>query len=135
MKTCRVCKIRKPLSEFYIRKSGPGTGRALSECKECHRPIIVGQNRIRRFAKLYGITVQDYDRMLTRQRGVCAICLKPEKNRMLAVDHDHDTGRVRGLLCTTCNNALGWLERNMTLAMKYLHLYFDAPHQIERDST
>lgn len=52
----------------------------------------------------FGITPEQYDRMLADQNGVCAICERPPKNRRLAVDHDHDTGRVRGLLCWWCNN-------------------------------
>lgn len=56
----------------------------------------------------YGITIADYDRMFDAQNGVCAICLeaRPEE-RTLHVDHDHETGVIRGLLCFRCNNALG----------------------------
>jgi hypothetical protein len=58
--------------------------------------------------KLYGITPQDFRRMLAKQGGVCAICKGPEPTGMaLAVDHDHVTGRVRGLLCSNCNKGLG----------------------------
>jgi len=129
-KVCSKCKREMLRSGFYTR----GDGGLISECKECHSCQVVHQNRVRRFASVYGITIQDYDRMLEEQRGVCAICKKPEKNRKLAVDHDHETGRVRGLLCTNCNNTLGWLERNVDAAMKYLGLYYDDPSQIERDS-
>ncbi len=61
----------------------------------------------------YGISVADYDRMLESQGGACAICAKPEKMAIrgtvvaLAVDHDHDTGAVRALLCSACNTAIG----------------------------
>jgi hypothetical protein len=60
---------------------------------------------------VYGITEAEYDEMLKRQNGVCALCQqdKPRKNR-LSVDHDHNTGRVRGLLCVPCNRALGFFE-------------------------
>ncbi|MDZ4827914.1 MAG: endonuclease domain-containing protein [Actinomycetota bacterium] len=59
----------------------------------------------------YGITVEDYDRMLAEQGGGCAICAKaPRDDIALHVDHDHQTGVVRGLLCFTCNNALGDLN-------------------------
>ena len=63
--------------------------------------------------KKYGITVAEYDAMFERQKGLCAICGQPEAaNRdgeafRLAVDHDHGTGKVRGLLCASCNNGLG----------------------------
>lgn len=61
----------------------------------------------------YGITLQDYDRMHAEQQGRCAACGSPPKDGgrgpagRLHVDHDHDTGAVRGLLCNNCNAALG----------------------------
>ena len=61
----------------------------------------------------YGITEEDYDRMYKEQKGVCAICKKPEtrqskgKTTLLCVDHDHETGKVRGLLCHRCNTVIG----------------------------
>ena len=56
----------------------------------------------------YGMTLEDYERMFEAQGGVCAICgeARPEE-RTLHVDHDHETGVIRGLLCFRCNNALG----------------------------
>lgn len=68
-----------------------------------------------RFKRKFGITVQDYERMLAEQGGGCAICKRSEtfkhrksgKLRDLAVDHDHESGIVRGLLCTDHNNGLG----------------------------
>jgi hypothetical protein len=50
-----------------------------------------------------GLTQADYDRLLAAQGGVCAICERPPKTRRLHVDHDHKSGKVRGLLCFTCN--------------------------------
>jgi len=50
-----------------------------------------------------GLTLDDYERLLATQGGVCAICERPPKKRRLHVDHDHATGKVRGLLCFTCN--------------------------------
>lgn len=66
--------------------------------------------RDRWLQKTYGITAREYDDLLAKQSGVCAICSQPERgkrNRYLAVDHCHRTGVVRGLLCTHCNRALG----------------------------
>jgi hypothetical protein len=69
----------------------------------------------------FGITIQQYNQMLEDQDGVCAICGKPEKtrrrkktddNERLAVDHCHETGKVRGLLCFKCNTAIGSLGDN-----------------------
>jgi hypothetical protein len=65
--------------------------------------------------KLYGLTGAEYDQLLADQNGVCAICKQPEKQmhtgsgrrQCLTVDHDHQTGVVRGLLCVLCNTMLG----------------------------
>jgi hypothetical protein len=58
----------------------------------------------------YGITIEDYDRILISQDGRCAICLRPPlPDRRLDVDHDHESGVVRGLLCPQCNRGLGHL--------------------------
>ena len=65
-------------------------------------------NRKHHLKRKYGLTVEEYDAMFTAQGGVCAICDLPRpEERTLHVDHDHETGAVRGLLCFTCNNALG----------------------------
>ena len=69
--------------------------------------------RSRRLKFNFGITLDEYETMLAQQAGVCAICKAPPETSYcgtLAVDHDHDTGKVRGLLCTRCNTALGSLR-------------------------
>lgn len=62
--------------------------------------------RANRLRIRYGLTVNDYDDMFTSQNGQCAICLTCSEKR-LHVDHDHQTGIVRGLLCSACNRGLG----------------------------
>lgn len=54
----------------------------------------------------YGITEADYEGMLGEQNGVCAICLRPPKKIRLAIDHNHASGKIRGLLCKRCNYRL-----------------------------
>lgn len=71
----------------------------------------------------YGIDLEEYDRMLKAQNGVCAICSKTCKSgKSLAVDHCHETGKVRGLLCGKCNTGIGLLENEerMIKAIEYL---------------
>jgi hypothetical protein len=63
----------------------------------------------------YGITLEEYDALFVRQSGTCALCQRPPQRRRLAVDHDHETGEIRGLLCVTCNSMLGHLEGRMNL--------------------
>lgn len=102
LKVCRCCQAEKPLSDFYYRKE---TDSYRTECKEC---VIERQ----RYKKL-GVCNTEYDKMLTQQKGVCAICsstLNSSRYTKLAVDHNHRTGKVRGLLCTSCNTALGLMK-------------------------
>lgn len=73
----------------------------------------------------YGISIDEYENLFNLQNGVCLICHKPENrpNKKLAVDHDHATGKIRGLLCDKCNRALGYFDENiesMKEAIKYL---------------
>ena len=78
----------------------------------------------RRVSKLYGLTREEYDQMVEDQGGKCAICGSFGNSRKsLAVDHDHRTGKVRGLLCEHCNNGLGCFLDDVRLlikAIKYL---------------
>lgn len=74
-----------------------------------------------RLQKDYGITVEEYDALMAKQGSCCALCGKASKK--LDVDHDHDTGKVRGLLCRACNVALGNLGDSvagLTRALDYL---------------
>lgn len=67
---------------------------------------IAKSERERHLIRKYGVTQSDYDRMFTAQGGCCAICRKAQA-RAFDVDHDHETGAVRGLLCTSCNRMIG----------------------------
>lgn len=62
--------------------------------------------------KAYGIAVDEYERMAARQNGRCAICKELPSRKALAVDHCHKSGMLRGLLCDTCNRALGLLKES-----------------------
>lgn len=77
----------------------------------------------------YGVTPEQFDQMLADQNGVCAICGEPETRMRLdvllplSVDHDHVTGRVRGLLCHPCNQAIGFFKddpERLVKAIEYL---------------
>lgn len=70
--------------------------------------------------KRYGITFKQKDEILRRQNGLCAIC---KRKLAKCIDHDHATGRIRGILCNRCNLGLGFFEDNsdmLELAIKYL---------------
>lgn len=119
-KKCSKCGEVKSLDEFYRNKENR-SGR-YSYCKKCQKESskrwardnpesIQKTNRKVRLKREYGITQAEYLRMLRVQKDGCAIC--GEKNhdgQELCIDHDHKTGRVRGLLCHNCNRALGLVE-------------------------
>ena len=67
-----------------------------------------------------GLTIADYDAMVRKQRGLCAICGCPPKRKRLAVDHDHKSNTVRGLLCSNCNLCLGWVDKYLREIVAYL---------------
>lgn len=107
--------------------------------RETHREQIRASMRVynrgkveeRRVALLarYGLTPEDYLLRLAAQGGCCAICHKiPRADRCLAIDHDHVTGAVRGLLCERCNNGMGALgdtPEGLLRALAYLRRHLD----------
>lgn len=94
----RVCPS---CGENKLHKAFP-TGSVRAVCRLCaraaaHRSKVKGT---------YGLADGEYEAMLARQYGRCAICNLRPRSKRLAVDHDHRTGRVRGLLCGSCNRRL-----------------------------
>ena len=79
---------------------------------------------LRRRLKQYGLTIDEYERLIVQQNGVCAICRKREKQRTrLSVDHNHETGVIRGLLCVRCNAGIGqFLDDPMLLRTAAVYL-------------
>lgn len=114
-KICSSCKNKLDISNF--RKSGKYFA---SVCNKC----TVENYRERHLMTKYGITLDYYDKLLEVQNYCCDICKNVNKSeRRLCVDHNHTTGKVRGLLCDTCNTALGKFRDNVDLlneAIKYL---------------
>ena len=130
-KVCKDCKKEFPLNEdnFYKNSYNEKLNKQYYSpyCKPCH--YIRSQNRMSKWdkkrkahskwkyniKKYYGITVEEYDAMLEKQDGVCAICGSPPNGRKLSVDHCHDGGHVRGLLCDSCNTGIGHLKDDVSL--------------------
>jgi hypothetical protein len=67
----------------------------------------------RHLKEVYGISLEEYNEILAKQSGVCAICGEETHRKKLFVDHDHDSGAIRGLLCQQCNTALGMVSDNI----------------------
>ena len=134
-KKCRVCAETKQVAEFHKNRRKSADGRQTA-CKDCSKVttyryrnsanghIRTVTARFKGALKRYSLTEADYNGMLTAQNYVCAICKQPEKSlfkgapKRLAVDHCHVTGKVRGLLCTHCNQAIGRLNDDPALIRK-----------------
>lgn len=104
-----------------------------SWCQVCHNEYLrthydPEKQRDRMLRSTFNLTAYEYDLMLFQQGGVCAVCKQPETARhqngtgprALAVDHNHQTGQVREILCTKCNVMLGEIERDPERAAKLL---------------
>lgn len=117
-------KIRAQVKEYRI--SDPKRYKARqSKWYAGNKGRVYGMNSKNHLARTYGLTVQDYDKMLEEQNGLCAICRQPEPvaNRKLSVDHCHETGKIRALLCGPCNKGLGIFEKNKDRFETYLIKY------------
>jgi len=120
-KVCTSCLCEKPLDEF----ASQGKGKKRSKCKVClaaqkreyyrNNPDKAHHRNLKTF---YGITKQEYQEMCENQGGACACCGKRGK---LNVDHCHKTGKVRGLLCTNCNFALGHCKDDPQILLNLIH--------------
>lgn len=109
MKKKKPCKDCVPGSNRPAPYPGP-------RCATHHRAFSKAGNKRRHelmVAKVYGLEAGQYDRMYAAQGGVCAICQRAKgKAKRLAVDHDHYTGAVRGLLCGPCNKLVGFFRNS-----------------------
>ena len=90
--------------------------------------------RCRLLRKKYGITLEDYAAMLASQNGGCAICSRKPGNTPLHVDHCHETGVVRGLLCHQCNWYLGTIEASLEVRQRF-YAYVEKADEIKRTKT
>lgn len=150
MKKCNRCNEIKPKDQFYkwrAKKDG-----LTPDCKECRNKLFYkfmkdnpelnrkvsnkwsDKNRSRKvmhqrktILKKYGLTLEDYGRMVKEQDHKCKICNKPfQSTKDCCVDHDHSSGKVRGLLCPQCNFALGAFKDSISSLEKaicYLRPY------------
>ena len=121
---CTECGEFKPAHQYSLEKDKRAFGGIAmrSKCRPCNETI-----KYKSFIKrTYGITYEDYEKMLDNQKGCCAICksrISSARTSRLYVDHCHSTMKVRGLLCSSCNHGLGLFKDSPSLmkrAINYL---------------
>jgi hypothetical protein len=125
---CRRCAG----TAFYVRAN------KRRQCVVCYGSRSRADRRDRTL-KAYGITAADYDRLHESQKGLCAVCRQKETHKIrgvirpLCIDHDHFTGRVRGLLCNRCNTALGLLGDDQATieALASYHALHEGRHVVD----
>ena len=127
IKPCPKCCTTRPISEFYKnRRNKDGLQHICKKCFDVYNQNWYSKNRDKKIRadrrlnlkKLYGLTEEEYIERLNIQEGKCAICRTPYPPGYisLCVDHDHQTGKIRGILCHTCNLAVGNIGDNIEIA-------------------
>ena len=128
MKTCIKRMEPKPPLAYRYAKTTKDNKRG--ECRLCENRGAVSQKRLR----VLGISSSQYTQMNNDQMGLCAICVEPDRyGKELSVDHCHATGRIRGLLCSACNPALGAFAddpQRLLSAATYLQRNYDSKPKV-----
>ena len=123
---CTKCNQEKPSNEFYLEKDKRATNGIAqrSTCKTCTE-----DRKYKRFIeKTYNFTFDEYERLFEDQKGKCAICesrISSTRTSRLFVDHCHHSGKVRGLLCSSCNHGLGLFKDSPKLLSKAIEYLSD----------
>lgn len=123
-KKCRCCSEVKNSDEFYNRTEKykspyckPCDIKKRLDYEERNKDAVKIKQRRGHLLRRYGITLEQYESLYEKQQGRCAICkrLEADFSRRLAVDHNHKTGEIRGLLCNHCNHWLVGKQTDSTL--------------------
>lgn len=139
MKVCSSCKLEKAKKAFSKNKNKKDGLQAW--CKDCTNKYQKAWREedpekaykaIRKWKRNnpgralpvgLTLTLEEYNKILDEQQGVCAICQREDPNQRLSIDHCHTTVQIRGLLCSKCNCGLGFFEDNIKVlerAISYL---------------
>ena len=125
-KVCSRCKEEKPVEAFSkLKQAKDGLRHACREClsKDYYDNLESRRATIRNstLKYRYGITQEEYEEIFNKQEGRCSICDKTSNRYLtnnLDIDHDHNTGKVRGLLCNNCNRGIGHLQEDVNILRK-----------------
>lgn len=123
-KQCSRCKLSKPNSEFH--KSSRRKDGLKPSCKECVKEYYRESNGTLKMynshlLRTYGITREQYEELVTAQDGKCALCRVafPKSRYHCHLDHCHETGIVRGIVCAKCNMRIDQYEDDPDLLLRY----------------
>lgn len=122
-KICPRCSIRRPLDQFPIKGTLSNGQERYGYCKPCHNSY----QRRNKLKVLFSLTEEDYQHIVDHQGNVCAICLRPPKDKRLAVDHDHKTGLIRGAVCWSCNKGLAYWNDDLLRLRRAAEYLFSPP--------
>lgn len=120
-KTCCRCGLSKPVDDFGLNRSKKDNRQpACRDCISARQAELYRADPKRRanqrklnLKRLYGMTIEEWDARYRAQRGLCAACgYPPPPSKRLEVDHSHETGATRELLCPDCNKAFGHLHES-----------------------
>jgi hypothetical protein len=119
-KTCIECGVYKQHTDFSFHKHpyAPEGYASMPRCKPCHSAWKNKQH----IKRNYGLEWDEYVALLDKQKGKCFLCGSngSGKDSRLVVDHDHETGEVRGLLCWNCNVGIGLFKEDTELLNKVI---------------
>jgi hypothetical protein len=160
-KVCATCGVTKPEEAFRLRKSvATGKDYRVSKCRTCHQVNGLAWRRANpqkvrtynekqrakrgdinrlaaresHFRRKFGITIAERDAMLAAQGGSCLICMTTTpKGKGWCVDHDHKTGRIRGILCAHCNVFIGFC-RESVIVLERAITYIEANDASRHDT-
>jgi len=114
VKTCSACSKEYPANKEYFFKQSSMPDGLNSRCKSC----AFIYNRQYTLKSKYNITIEEYNSMFKKQEGRCSICNKKQDNKPLVIDHNHENGNVRELLCNNCNVAIGLMSDSAIILQK-----------------
>jgi hypothetical protein len=123
-KLCSRCRKNLDLNQFAKNKAEKdGLQRWCRKCRSLHALTTKKHRRNHRLNRTYGLSLDAYREMLCEQGGKCACChsADPGGHGEFHVDHCHETGKIRGLLCSKCNTGIGLLGDNLNSLLKAVH--------------
>jgi hypothetical protein len=112
-KLCRPCYSKKVNKRYLSQRAIYSKKR-----REANPELFRKRQRATSLKRLYGMSENDYQKLLILQNGQCGLCGKFSNSKRLSVDHCHQTGKIRGLVCPSCNFLLGYIEKYWQLLDK-----------------